>query len=244
MSDMGERLLWSKVRTRRIKNFPAKYTPVLLERIAELVDIHGQGGDTVLDPMAGVGGIHALRELTRLSGLWTQGIELEQEWADCHFATEQGSVLELPFPDMFFDWVIVSPPYGNRMADNHMPGPDDKSNRITYRHRLGRALTAGSAGGMQWGDGYREFHRSAWAEAVRVLKPGGHFVLNCKDHIRKGVVQPVTQFHVDTLSEDLGMRIIQSDRVPVSGNGFGQNGKARIPYENIVLLRKWKIVSR
>ena len=48
---------------------------------------------------------------------------------------------------------------------------------------------------MQWGDAYRSFHVKAWREAWRVLRPGGRFVLNIKDHIRNGERMPVTDWH-------------------------------------------------
>jgi len=59
---------------------------------------------------------------------------------------------------------------------------------------------------MQWGQQYREFHLQAWNEAVRVLRSGGRFVLNIKDHIRDGVQQPVSAWHVATLTA-LGLEL-------------------------------------
>jgi len=224
--------------SRRIKEFPAKYTGSIVEKFRDLVDKYGADGDYILDPMAGVGGIHKLYEIctTRVR---TCGIELEQEWADCHPNTEQGSCLELPhnYRGDDWDWIIVSPPYGNRMADSHTPGPNDKSYRNTYRHRLGRPLSEDSGAGLQWGGRYREFHTEAWVEAYRVLKPGGFFVLNIKDHIRKGERQHVTGWHIQALME-IGFIPKEYLRVDVTGNGFGTNGNVRIDYEAVVMFVK------
>jgi hypothetical protein len=53
---------------------------------------------------------------------------------------------------------------------------------------LGRPLTPGNSGALQWGEEYRALHVAVWTECRRVLKPGGIFVLNVKDHIRGGVL--------------------------------------------------------
>ena len=45
------------------------------------------------------------------------------------------------------------------------------------------------------GRGVPLLHVAVWTECRRVLKPGGIFVLNVKDHIRKGVLQEVTKWH-------------------------------------------------
>jgi SAM-dependent methyltransferase len=110
--------------------------------------------------------------------------------------------------------------------------------RNTYRHVLGRPLAAGNTGAMQWGTAYRNTHRAAWFDAGRVLRPGGLFVLNVKDHLRKGARQHVTEWHVGVLRYGLGFEVVAHDRVETRGLGHGQNGDVRIPYESVVTLRK------
>lgn len=105
--------------------------------------------------------------------------------------------------------------------------------RITYRHRLGRALTPGSAAGLQWGPAYRHLHIAAWREALRVLRPGGLFVLNIKDHVRGGKLQRVPEWHVQTL-QALGARLYQARPVETPGMGFGSNRDARAEFELVV----------
>ena len=82
--------------------------------------------------------------------------------------TAVGSALKTGYDAEYFDAVVTSPCFGNRMADHH--NAKDNSKRHTYRHYLGRELTKGSAAGMQWGEEYKHFHTEAWLEAKRVLK--------------------------------------------------------------------------
>lgn len=205
---------------------PAKYSAALLPVFAR----HLVGFSRILDPMADVGTVHRLREMLACS---TVGVEIEPEWAALHPDTRVGSVLKLPFFTASFDAILVSPPYGNRMADHH--NARDGSPRHTYRHYLGRPLADDNAGALQWGDDYRTFHRAAWAECVRVLRPGGRFVLNCKDHIRAGRLQRVTDWHVGALL-DAGLSLVACERVVCPGQRHGQNGAARVDFESVIVF--------
>lgn len=183
---------------------------------------------TILDPFAGVGLVHTL-------GLKSVGVEIEPEWANQHPQTIVGDSRNLPFPDRFFDGITTSPTYGNRMADHH--NAKDASKRITYRHKLGRALTDGNSGMMQWGGKYRELHVRVWAECYRVTKDPGFFILNVSDHIRAGEIVPVSDWHLDAL-EEVGFDLAHQIDVPTQRMRFGQNHEARVEYEHVFLLVK------
>ncbi len=223
-------------------NHPAQYTNRILELMQELAT--GITG-IALDPFAGVGNIHKIAH----DKLRTVGVELEEEWAGQHPDTIRGDATRLPFPQHAFDAVFTSPVYGNRMSDCHnaterckrclgngCDNCDQKGRneykRLTYTHRLGRKLTEGNAGAMQWGKQYRDLHGKAWQEAVRVLKPKGIFVLNISDHIRKGLVMPVTAFHTATLAQ---LGIEWKYRIPVETPRmrYGQNHELRVGHEDI-----------
>ena len=107
--------------------------------------------------------------------------------------------------------------------------------RITYKHKLGRDLSPRNTGAMQWGELYQWTHYAAWEEAKRVLVRGGKFVLNIKDHVRKGQVMPVTAWHIGTL-RDLGFELLDHVQVDCPGMGFGQNREARVPFESVILF--------
>lgn len=207
---------------------PAKYSDAILEAMVE----HIKPGSKVLDPMAGTGRVHRLRRMVP-GGCWTVGTELEVEWAACDFRTLNSNCLSLPFVDNTFDYICVSPVYGNRMSDHH--DAKDGSERLTYTHKLGRKLHKDNSGAMQWGKAYRAFHLDAWTESLRVLKPEGIFLLNIKDHIRAGKLQHVTEWHVNTL-ESLGLNIGSVTRVPCTGMGFGANGDVRVDHENVICM--------
>jgi SAM-dependent methyltransferase len=208
----------------RTVEHPAKFTDILLYEMGRYIESWMR----VLDPFAGTGRIHKLNAET-------VGVEIEPEWANLHPQTIVGDACALPFQEESFDAVATSPCYGNRMADHH--NAKDASKRITYRHVLGRELHPNSAGKLQWGEKYRAFHRRAWKEAVRVLRPGGRFVLNVSDHIRAGEGQPVTDWHVEALKgaglQALDFRLIETPRMR-----RGANGDKRLPYESLIVFAK------
>lgn len=204
---------------------PARYSDSILEVIGGWIE----PGQRVLDPFAGTGLIHRVRHAD------TWGVELEPEWANLHPRTINGDALRLPFADGSFDVVATSPTYGNRMADHHEA--KDDSRRITYRHYLGRPLHPNNSGQLQWGPKYREFHEQAWREVWRVLRPGGAFILNVKDHIRRGEVVPVCEWHLGAC-EAIGFTVARLSRPQVSGMRFGENHGARLDAELVAMLRR------
>lgn len=104
--------------------------------------------------------------------------------------------------------------------------------RNTYRHKLGRPLTEGSAAGLQWGEPYRALHEEVWGNVWLCLEEGGLFVLNVSDHIRKGEVVPVSQWHHDTI---ISMPFTCVDHVEVGTRRqkMGSNANVRVGHENI-----------
>lgn len=212
------------------KEHPAPFSDPILNTIGEKV----RGASTVLDPFAGVGNVHKLRDLADVEK--TIGIEIEPEWAAKHPDTIEGNALDMPFDDGSIPAIVTSPTYGNRMADHH--DAKDDSTRHTYKHTLGRNLNESNSGQLQWGDEYRAFHLKAWTEAVRVLEPGGTFVVNVKDHIRDRAKQQVVAWHVDTLCRVLGLECVGHDLVPTKGLMAGENHDARTVAEVVLTFKK------
>ena len=227
---------------------PARYSDPLIPMFAELLEQHSFCGDEypVLDPFAGTGKIHKLRDY----GYITIGIEIEPEWAAMHDGTLVGDALNLPFisedlrpADLEADEyhageigaICTSPTYGNRLADHH--NASDPESRRSYTHDLGRKLHANNSGAMHWGDEYRDFHERAWAEAVRVLMWDGVFILNIKDFIRNGEWQHVTNWHLTTLA-GLGLRLIEVRAIALRGLRQGANSAARVPFETVAVFKK------
>jgi len=207
---------------------PAKYTKTLMPVFVSMLEPLNSTAK-ILDPFAGTGRIHELP-------FDTYGIEIEKEWADMNPKTICGDSTKMHwFQDSFFDAVCTSPTYGNRMADHFKAS--DTSKRNTYMHTLGRELTQNNSGKMHWGDDYKNLHESVYAECFRVMKSGGLFILNMKNHIRNGIEIDVNKWHIECLMK-LGFDYVSIASVPVRGNGFGKNGKVRTPYEYVTKLEK------
>lgn len=203
---------------------PARYSDALLPVFAAWlpVDIYPR----VLDPFAGTGKIHELPNDT-------VGVEIEPEWANLHPDTVVGDALHLSFEDATFDAVCTSPTYGNRLADSH--NASDPERRRSYTHDLGRPLSESNSGSLHWGVDYQIFHEQAWEEAFRVLRPGGRFVVNVKDHIRGGELQLVSHWHVATLV-DLGLTYVGGVAIPARSLKAGANADERTGHELVLIF--------
>jgi SAM-dependent methyltransferase len=225
---------------------PAKYSESLLPVMARYVD----GARTILDPFAGTGRVGLLKQhLTVPPFIWAN--ELEEAWAreakangcDMVRIGDARTVGRLLIDDLEqpVDAIVVSPAYGNRMADacHWAEGRKHSTYTSALRDTVGdhtRSLTPGNAGAMQWGDAYRDLHRSAWAEAARVLVPGGRLVLNVADHFRAGQLQGVPAWHVSVLLA-LGFVLLEVAEVATPRFGFGANADKRAP-ELVIVLGK------
>ena len=209
-----------KAAVRSVPPHPAKYADVVLAEIASLLAAESDGQRLkVLDPFAGVGRIHELDHDT-------VGVEIEKEWAAAHRATLVGDATSLPFLDQSFDAIVTSPCYGNRMADHHEAR--GASRRHTYRHALGRPLSPNSAGALQWGEQYRQFHRLAWQEAYRTLRPRGLCVVVVSDISDPSKGSPSSSGIARLGSSGIPSRAIHTGRHPASEARCERQGTRRL----------------
>lgn len=243
---------------------PAVFSAPIVKWLAELIDNEAETIDrpiTVLDPFAGEGTIHRLPFRTP-DRVHTIGVEIEPEWA-IPGGCIVGDATRLPFGPGTFDVVATSPTYGNRFADVYLGqndtcttcGGDGRdaddvecskctgtgrrpSKRYGYAISLGRRPSPRSSGAMHWGRNYRRLHFDAWAEAHRVLRPAGLILVNVSDIIRAKKVEPVTDWHAQTLA-DVGFRDGgEAVAIKTRRMRHGQNHAARVENEWILRGRK------
>lgn len=235
--------------------------------VNERFEQRGRRPVRLLDPFAGIGRVHELRRMVdpRLVTVGVE-LEAEWAHAHPATLVGDALDLPAQW-GRHFHVVATSPCYGNRMADHHeakdlcsacdgqgyditivyhgveprTPCPKCKGSKLSprhsYRHDLGRMPTEGSAAVMQWGDEYREFHERAWLQVRRVLRPGGLFVLNIKDHVRGDRRQHVSAWHRRTV-EALGFRRLETWTVPVLGMRHGANNGARLDSEFVYVFER------
>ena len=215
------------------KDHPAAFSNAVLTKIADHLRSENLATRAVvLDPFAGTGRIHELADQLHVK---TRGVEIEPKWAAMHADTIEGNALELTneFPPGTVAAIATSPTFGNRMADTYT----DDTVRQTYTAANGEDLHDDNSGSLQWGDEYRAFHEVAWAEAEAVLKAGGVLSLNIKNHIRQGVEQRVTEWHINTLLS-LGLVLEAIDIIPTRGLMAGENADKRTLAEFQIKFRK------
>lgn len=220
-----------------IEDHPAKFSTAIIEELVDILTTHLEPHSKVLDPFAGTGLIHAIGEL---AGMSTWGVEIEPEWAALHEHTICGDSRDLAavFGDdpVLFDAIVTSPAYGNRMADNY--DGRDGSRRHTYRIALRRPLTDGNGAALHWGPKYRRLHIDVWREAAAVLRPGGLFVVNVKDFIRKRKPVHVADWHRRVLTRVIGLELLEDRFVQTPGLRDGANADLRMDGEHIYVMRK------
>lgn len=186
----------------------------------------------ILDPMAGVGTVHALAQEGTIV---TTGLEIEPEWANQHPRTIEGDATDMPFGDGSFEMIVTSPPYGNRMADQFVS--KDGTKRMTYYHFLGRRLHENSAAGMHFGDQYKKTMTDIFIECKRVLVEDGIIVLNVSDFIKNGDIVPVVEWYRDMLI-GLGYRVMKDDEVKTRRMRYGANHKLRVESERVIVFQR------
>ena len=213
---------------------PAVFTDAFLPIFANLL----AGSKRVLDPFAGTGKLAKIKELG-FDGVVVCN-ELENEWVNSSpYPVDEWHIGDARILSwaVGIDAICTSPAYGNRMADSH--NAKDNSRRITYTHYIGRKLTDGNSGAMQWGDRYKKLHQDVWEQCWKILPFGGKLIVNISNHIRSGVEVDVVGWHKECI-RGIGFDLVDHIRVETPRMRFGANAQKRIQHESILVFSKLK----
>ena len=214
---------------------PAVYSAVILAAIDRLLPASG----TFIDPMAGSGRCFNLERGDR----HIVATEIEPEFAALHPRTICADATALPFATSSLDGGFCSPSYPNRMNGDYTAAGWTKNSTGRRNYSLSKRWLARDADAVlhshntsRYGERrkpgfYWLLHALVWGEVARVVKPGGVFIVNCKDLPRL----PVTEPHVALLI-DAGFTEVHREQVRPPGYRFGENSKLRVDHEDIVVL--------
>lgn len=227
---------------------PAKFSARCIAEIAFLIERYRPAGrpGRVLDPFAGVGGVHGLQA----HGWETVGVEEIGLWADEHPDTIHGDSTDL-CPGLFapetFDLVVTSPTWGNGM-NQRSPHPNAGSGkRYSYADAAGQVMSATNTAGARFGKTdrgeYRKLHLRIWPQVARVLRPGGVLVLNSRDSTNGPEIRDATGWHVERLQAQ-GMRLGTFSTVDAPGLRYGERRRWVGDGELLILLHKTDVRFR
>ena len=87
------------------------------------------------------------------------------------------------------------------------------------------------------GNKYREKHKEIYVECYRILKENGVMIVNISNHIRKGQIVNVVEWHKQTLIS-LGLKFIDEIKIETPRMKYGENGKKRVEFESILVFNK------
>lgn len=211
--------------------FP-KYPDAFHRNELELVAKYLRPGALILDPMAGLGGVHYLRHL--VDEVKTVGVEIEPEWSSHPFTICADSTRDLVklFGVNRFDAIVSVPPIGNYTSK---PSPTPRLS--TYRDALGRPLHPRNAARFFFhNDQHKELLADIWRQSVEVLKPGGHVYFLGRSFFRRQRNQDGTMFHLQTL-HDLGLWESWVEPVKYGFYG-GLNGHHRVQNPYLCVMEK------
>jgi hypothetical protein len=213
------------------KPHPAKFSNELLPALAK----HCYGD--IIDIMAGTGKAGLLKRYnTKIKSVTIN--ELEEEWA---MQAKDNMVDTIIIGDArnlsgWYDCIVTSPPYGNRMADNFKPSKPD-SMRRRYAGDLGRNPSAGSVCCSHFGRGY-EFQMLEILSCVLKNIQHSRIVWNTSNFIRNFVEVDVFSFY-NKLFISSGYSMVAHEKIETKRQkGVGANTHLRVKYEDIAVYDK------
>lgn len=230
---------------------PCPWTIEVLDEVARELNLEaerlGLPRLAVIDPCAGTGE-RVFNHPTYQEHVYI-GLELEESFIAAPWV-QHGNARHIPYGAGSFDAYATSFVFPNGMCDSFISSEADDSYRMTYSHKARKnrgdrtyVLHADHAGRYSWARGskkaeqrWKELHVDFIREGIRVLKPGGLFIVEMKDHWAGDELVPVAAWLIDRFVE-LGCTLEGVTRIPVRGNRKGSNREIREEHTNLILAR-------
>lgn len=228
---MARQILNFKHDDDRYKYFPEETrihaAKLELRTLRWIYENYTQPGQTVLDPMSGVGSVH----IGILHGLNTIGVEIHDKFFNLHqpgidkirMVGEKEDGLDpntfgnplmlhgdarrfLPIP---CDIVVFSPPYGSVFK---VSVASKKTHQLRKEKniniRLGYGDEAGNIGNLTVYADYLNAMEEIYRLCYQSLPPGGKLVFITKDYIKNAAVVPVTVDNINVCMNRIGFKYI------------------------------------
>ena len=212
---------------------PAKFSKELLPVLASYCY-----GD-ILDIMGGTGRAGLLKNFNKNIKSVTIN-ELEREWAEQAYDNNVDTVITGDARNLsgWYDCIVTSPPYGNRMADNFKAGKPD-SRRKRYVGDLGRQVSKGSVCCKHFGKGYEE-EMTLILDAVISNIVFDRFILNISNFIRNFKEVDVVSWYKQYFMTKSFVLVAEEKVVTRRQKGVGANTHLRVPSESILIFDRIK----
>lgn len=219
--------------------------------LAQILDLHVPEQSTIADVTYGTGAFWTDIDLTKYTLLPSDVAAKPQRPHLKHIEVRDNvDCRALPYEDAALDCVVLDPPYMEgfyRKAEDHLAG---SGTHAAFRHNYsnGRAINHHDQDVPKWHDAVVDLYLKAGAEAYRVLRQDGIFIVKCQDEVSANK-QRLTHVELITGYESMGFYtkdlfvVVRSNKAGVSRLLKQTHARKNHSYFLVFQKRKVKVSS-